>query len=119
MILCLTILLLCAGKVGARNVQQDVGYGFHFWRLYWPVLCTQIWPAPFLLTRTKTFGIVKILQSYIVDESLNPGDELPSERIMSEELGVSRFPLREALVQLQALGVISVIHGKGSVHIRV
>lgn len=58
--------------------------------------------------------IMEQLISYIVSQKLKPGDKLPSERILSEHLKVSRFPLREALSRLQALGIISVAHGKGA-----
>lgn len=43
-----------------------------------------------------------------------PGDWLPSERLLQEELGVGRLSLREALARLSALGIIRVDHGKGA-----
>ena len=58
--------------------------------------------------------IVERLMEYIVEQQLKPGDKLPSERLLTQALGVSRFPLREALAKLQVLGIISVAHGKGS-----
>ena len=58
--------------------------------------------------------IVESLISYIVEQKLKAGDKLPSERLLVEALGVSRIPLREALARLQALGIISVSHGKGA-----
>ncbi len=58
--------------------------------------------------------ITEKILSYIVEQGLKPGDKLPSEKILSENLKVSRFPLREALSRLQALGIISVLHGKGA-----
>lgn len=58
--------------------------------------------------------IVERLMEYIVEQQLKPGDKLPSERLLTQSLGVSRFPLREALAQLQVLGIISVAHGKGA-----
>lgn len=57
--------------------------------------------------------ITEKILSYIVEEGLKPGDRLPSEKTFTESLKVSKFPLREALSRLQALGIISVIHGKG------
>ncbi|WP_188737468.1 FadR/GntR family transcriptional regulator [Oceanobacillus neutriphilus] len=42
----------------------------------------------------------------IVDGKLVPGDSLPPERELAEQLGVSRPSLREALRILQVLGVI-------------
>jgi GntR family transcriptional repressor for pyruvate dehydrogenase complex len=47
--------------------------------------------------------------------SLRPGDRLPSERDLSEQLGVSRGTVREAVQFLQALGLLEVRHGSGTV----
>lgn len=44
---------------------------------------------------------------------LKIGDHLPSERALSETLGVSRSSLREALRVLEALGTISTATGSG------
>lgn len=63
---------------------------------------------------TLVDDIVERLIDYIVEQELEPGDKLPSERLLGEGLGVSRFPLREALAQLQALGIVSVSQGKGT-----
>lgn len=42
-----------------------------------------------------------------------PGDALPSQRDLAEQLGISRASLREALSSLSALGLVSVQPGKG------
>lgn len=42
-----------------------------------------------------------------------PGDALPSERALCDMLGVSRVSVREAIAGLEALGVVSVQHGRG------
>ena len=39
---------------------------------------------------------------------LKPGDQLPPERKMATELGISRLPLREALKALQTMGFIDI-----------
>lgn len=44
-----------------------------------------------------------------------PGDKLPSERELSEMFGVSRVSVREAVRSLEAIGLIDVRHGLGSV----
>lgn len=43
-----------------------------------------------------------------------PGSLIPSERVLCETLGVSRVSVREAIAGLEALGVLSVQHGKGA-----
>jgi len=54
------------------------------------------------------------LKKQIENGRLKPGEQLPSERTLQEELGVSRFTLREALARLSALGIIEIAHGKGA-----
>jgi len=55
------------------------------------------------------------LKDYIVQNKLKPGDKLPTEETLSEQLGVSRTALREALRGLEALGIIESQHGVGRV----
>jgi len=47
-------------------------------------------------------------------EGRSPGDRLPTERELSERLGVSRSTVREAVQFLQALGVLEIRHGSGT-----
>ena len=54
------------------------------------------------------------LRALIADGTLRPGDRLPSEGELCEQLGVSRGSLREAIRMLAALGVIDTRHGSGS-----
>ena len=46
------------------------------------------------------------IRSQIVLEKLAAGERLPPERVLVQELGVSRTVLREALSSLEALGLI-------------
>ncbi len=46
---------------------------------------------------------------------LRPGDRLPSERTMAQQLEVGRSTVREALASLQLDGVIETRHGAGSI----
>ncbi len=58
--------------------------------------------------------IVKSVIEKIRTKQLLPGDKLPNEKDMSEEYGVSRISLREALRYLSAKGLIVTRHGEGS-----
>jgi GntR family transcriptional regulator, transcriptional repressor for pyruvate dehydrogenase complex len=53
------------------------------------------------------------VRELISRERLQPGDRLPSERRLAEELGVSRTSLRQALTALRVEGLIEVRHGQG------
>ncbi|HJX80192.1 FadR/GntR family transcriptional regulator [Glutamicibacter sp.] len=53
--------------------------------------------------------------AFVEEEKLGPGDHLPAERELAEQLGVSRATLAQALVALEVLGVIDVQHGTGAV----
>lgn len=59
--------------------------------------------------------LMKRILAYVESEQLSPGDRLPAERDLAEELGVSRATLSQALVALEVLGVIDVQHGTGAV----
>lgn len=43
-----------------------------------------------------------------------PGSSLPSERVLCETFGVSRVSVREAISRLEAVGLVTVIHGRGA-----
>ena len=60
-------------------------------------------------------AVVNYIKKRIEDGLLKPGEKLPSERLLQQELAVSRFTLREALARLSALGIIKTIHGKGTI----
>ena len=57
--------------------------------------------------------VYDLLLDLIIDGKLKVGEMLPSERILAEELGVSRTVLREAVKSLETRGVLTVTHGKG------
>jgi GntR family transcriptional activator of glc operon len=54
------------------------------------------------------------IERLIVDGVLKTGQILPSERRLTEKLGVSRTALREGLKLLRARGIIETEQGKGS-----
>ena len=53
------------------------------------------------------------IKKYIRDRHLKPGDRLPTEREFAEGMKVSRTVVREGLNQLETIGMISKIQGKG------
>jgi len=57
--------------------------------------------------------VLKELTRAIIHGDLKPGDKLPSERNLSEMMGVSRTSLREALKMLAAAGMVEIKHGQG------
>jgi GntR family transcriptional regulator, transcriptional repressor for pyruvate dehydrogenase complex len=52
--------------------------------------------------------IVEQIKRAIQDGRLTPGDQLPSERELTKQLGVSRVSVRDALRMLEAYGLIQV-----------
>jgi DNA-binding FadR family transcriptional regulator len=58
--------------------------------------------------------VIRQLTKLIEGGVLEPGDQLPSERELSEELQVSRGTVREAVQFLQALGLVEIRHGTGT-----
>ena len=58
-------------------------------------------------------NVISQLEEYIRDKNLKPMDKIPTERDISEQLGISRSTLREAFRVLEANGVINVTHGGG------
>lgn len=65
-------------------------------------------------TRKIYEEIVGQLKDLITCGELKPGDKLPSEREMSESLGVSRASVREALTALEAIGILDIRSGEGT-----
>ena len=63
---------------------------------------------------TLTDAVIEYFREKIQDGEWKPGDKLPSERVLMQRLGISRFSLREGLARLSALGVITIRQGAGS-----
>ena len=51
-------------------------------------------------------GIISKLRELISYKNLEPGDKLPSERMLSEKFGVSRNNIREAIQKLEFYGLL-------------
>ncbi|WP_412050182.1 GntR family transcriptional regulator [Hoeflea sp. Naph1] len=58
--------------------------------------------------------IASALEADIAAGKLNVGDKLPSERVMAEELGISRMTARQALQHLTARGILVTRTGHGT-----
>ncbi len=66
--------------------------------------------------RTKLYQkVVKQVQDIIRDGLLRPGDMLPPERELAEQLHVSRGSLREAILALESMGLVEPRHGEGTI----
>nr|WP_199068451.1 FCD domain-containing protein [Chromobacterium sp. ASV5] len=57
--------------------------------------------------------IFNVIGQYIVDGHYPVGGYLPAERELSQQLGVSRSSVREALVALEIVGIVEIQRGKG------
>ncbi len=58
-------------------------------------------------------AVVRQIELLILRGILRPGERLPSERELSEKLGVSRPSLREAVAELQEAGLLETKAGAG------
>ncbi len=58
--------------------------------------------------------IVEKIKKVIDDGTWKPGERLPSERKLTQMLGVGRTSVREAMRMLEALGYIEIRHGDGA-----
>lgn len=64
--------------------------------------------------RTSAICAQKI-RELILEKKLEPGDRLPPERELAQQLGVNRMTLRTALAELQATNLIVARQGSGHV----
>jgi DNA-binding FadR family transcriptional regulator len=55
------------------------------------------------------------IRNHILENNLKPGDLLPPAAELASRLGVSQATLREALRALEALGILEIKHGVGTV----
>ncbi len=66
--------------------------------------------------RTRLYDqIIAQIQQLVSDGRVKPGDQLPPERELADQLGVSRGSLREALRTLEYLGFIESRPGGGTI----
>lgn len=75
-------------------------------------------PAPPSITpieRTKlTASVFEQLLSYVVNGSWKPGDRIPPERDLCQQLGIARTSLREALKAMELVGMLDSRVGDGT-----
>jgi len=62
------------------------------------------------LSMKLTNQILELIKSDV----FKPGDKIPSIKQLSEKMAVGQGTTREALKQLQVLGIVKTIHGRGS-----
>ncbi len=58
-------------------------------------------------------AVCNYIKEYILENDLKPGDPLPPEGQLVEDLGVGHSSVREAVKSLQSLGIIEVRRGNG------
>lgn len=58
--------------------------------------------------------LVEQIQDLILDLGLHPGDPMPTEASLCEQLGASRSSVREAIRTLASLDIVEVRHGHGT-----
>lgn len=58
--------------------------------------------------------VIQHMHDNIANDTWRVGDKIPSEHMLTRELGVSRASVRLAIQQFIALGVLSSRHGKGT-----
>jgi len=64
--------------------------------------------GPVLYTAIRDY-----IKQYILEHDLKPGDSLPPEGQLVEDLGVGRSSVREAVKSLQSVGIVDVRQGDG------
>src|SRR5438105_15893687 len=67
-----------------------------------------------LATRPRVYeDAAEAIRQHIAERRLRPGDALPTEREIQQQLGISRASVREALRILQMSGLVEARQGKG------
>ena len=65
--------------------------------------------------REKRFIVAfREIHDYIMRHQLRPGDLLPSEAVLSREIGVSRNVIREAIKSMELMGMVEACPGRGT-----
>lgn len=64
--------------------------------------------------RTVAAAVADALRQQILDGELAPGIQLRQDAL-AETFGISRIPIREALLQLEAIGLVKIVPHRGAV----
>lgn len=69
--------------------------------------------APSIRRHSLPDQVARALVDYLRSEGFQPGDKIPTTRLLCERFQVGYPTLREAIQQLETLGVVRVRHGSG------
>ena len=58
--------------------------------------------------------VIDRIKKALINGELKPGDYIPSESTMTQNLGVGKSSVREAIKMLQAMGILEVKRGQGT-----
>lgn len=61
------------------------------------------------------FQILERIKTALIRGELMPGDYLPSETELTQSLGIGKSSVREAIKMLQAIGIVEVRRGQGTI----
>lgn len=70
--------------------------------------------VPLRIGRSPSSAVTFRLLDLLLGESMRPGDRLPGERSLAEDLGVGRSAVREAISALEVLGIVETRAGSGT-----
>jgi DNA-binding FadR family transcriptional regulator len=71
-------------------------------------------PLPSRRRETLSSQVVRTIAERIKLGAYSRGSQLPTEKVLIDELGVSRTVVREAIANLRASGLVSIQHGVGA-----
>lgn len=64
--------------------------------------------------KKSAWSATDAIKELILSEGLQPGDPMPTESALCEQLGISRSSVREAIRTLGSLDIVEVRHGHGT-----
>jgi GntR family transcriptional repressor for pyruvate dehydrogenase complex len=72
------------------------------------------WLTP-VSKQSRSKLVLEKIKEAIINKELKPGDFLPSENEFVARLGVGKSSVREAIKMLEAIGVVEICRGQGSI----